>query len=53
MSGFNTRTCPLTVAFVLATRQCFGEDVRVTYVHEGDFERGEPSAGEYVIPVIE
>lgn len=51
--GFNLRDTPLTASFVLAARQAFGIDVKVTYVKEGTFERGEPSQGDYVQPVLE
>lgn len=51
--GFNLTDTPLTASFVLATRKLFGEDVKVLYVKEAGYERGEPSSGEYVQVEVE
>lgn len=48
MTGFNSKTCPLSAAIVRAYREVFGDDVRVLLVREGGVERGDAGYGERV-----
>jgi hypothetical protein len=38
----NHKLAPICAAWVKEMRELFGEDVKVIYVKEGDFEIGEP-----------
>jgi hypothetical protein len=38
----NHKLAPICAAWVKEMREVFGEDVKVLYVKEGDFEMGEP-----------
>jgi hypothetical protein len=38
----NHARAPICAAWVKEMRELFGEDVKVLYVKEGDFEMGEP-----------
>jgi hypothetical protein len=41
-SRANHKLAPICAAWVKEMREVFGEDVKVLYVKEGDFEMGEP-----------
>lgn len=39
----NHEKAPICAAFVKLMREVFGDDVKVLWVKEGDFEMGEPT----------